>query len=149
VALGVLVVVLGLLPTAIILATGELIGALPAAVEHGLGSADGTTALLAPAPPSVTGSCSATRGSGSAGQTWGSRSVRTWWLSRNTRLPTLYGVWNVTNRPISSGGTEMNVPVWVWLLVAVILVLVIVAKIGGSIHVGWSHGNSMWLSLSR
>ena len=67
VALGVLVVVLGLLPTAIILATGELIGALPAAVEHGLGSADGTTALLAPAPPSVTGSCSATRGSGSAG----------------------------------------------------------------------------------
>nr|WP_238362423.1 ABC transporter ATP-binding protein [Actinopolymorpha pittospori] len=47
VALGVLVVVLGLLPTAIILATGELVGALPAAVEHGLGSADGTTALLA------------------------------------------------------------------------------------------------------
>ena len=47
VALGVLVVVLGLLPTAIILGTGELIGALPAAVEHGLGSADGTTALLA------------------------------------------------------------------------------------------------------
>lgn len=45
--LGVLVVVLGLLPTAIILATGELIGALPAAVEHGLGSADGTAALLA------------------------------------------------------------------------------------------------------
>jgi len=44
---GLLVLVLGLVPTAVILVTGALVGAIPGAVEHGLGSAAGQPALSA------------------------------------------------------------------------------------------------------
>ncbi len=44
---GVLVLVAGLLPTAVILATGALVRAVPGAVEHGLASAGGRPATLA------------------------------------------------------------------------------------------------------
>ena len=45
--LGVLIVAVGLLPTAVILATGALVDTIPGAVEHGLGGAGGRPALLA------------------------------------------------------------------------------------------------------
>ncbi|WP_420130064.1 ATP-binding cassette domain-containing protein [Longimicrobium sp.] len=44
---GILVLVAGLLPTGVILATGALIRAIPGVVEHGLSGAAGTSALLA------------------------------------------------------------------------------------------------------
>jgi ATP-binding cassette subfamily B protein len=44
---GALVLLVGLLPTAVILATGALVGAIPGAVEHGLGAGGGRPALLA------------------------------------------------------------------------------------------------------
>ena len=47
VAFGVLVLAAGLLPTAIILLTGALVDALPAAVQQGLGTPGGRPALLA------------------------------------------------------------------------------------------------------
>ncbi|HET7229034.1 MAG TPA: ABC transporter ATP-binding protein [Longimicrobium sp.] len=47
VAFGALVLVLGLVPTGVILLTGALVRAIPAAVEHGLGSAQGEPAVLA------------------------------------------------------------------------------------------------------
>ncbi|HEX5869679.1 MAG TPA: ABC transporter ATP-binding protein [Longimicrobium sp.] len=47
VAFGVLVLVAGLLPTGVILATGALVRAIPGAVEHGLDSPGGEPAVLA------------------------------------------------------------------------------------------------------
>ncbi|HEX8320475.1 ABC transporter ATP-binding protein [Longimicrobium sp.] len=47
VGLGLVVLVVGLLPTALILATGALVRAIPGAVEHGLGSPGGQPAVLA------------------------------------------------------------------------------------------------------
>jgi ATP-binding cassette, subfamily B, bacterial len=44
---GALVVALGLLPTAVILLTGALVAAIPAAAQHGLGSTAGQPAVLA------------------------------------------------------------------------------------------------------
>jgi len=45
--LGVVIVLAGLLPTAVILLTGALVAAIPGAVEHGIGSEGGRAALLA------------------------------------------------------------------------------------------------------
>jgi ATP-binding cassette, subfamily B, bacterial len=44
---GVLLLVVGVLPTAVILLTGQLVAAIPGAVEHGLLAPDGRAALLA------------------------------------------------------------------------------------------------------
>jgi ATP-binding cassette, subfamily B, bacterial len=46
-AAGIIPVVRGLLPTAIILATGALVGAIPGAIAHGLASSDGRNAVRA------------------------------------------------------------------------------------------------------
>jgi ATP-binding cassette subfamily B protein len=47
VASGILLLFVGLVPTAVILLTGALVAAIPAAAQHGLGSAEGRPALLA------------------------------------------------------------------------------------------------------